>query len=176
MSCQEYGLENCLKVLCFSETSLTPEKVWLTLKEKIGFTESVSSVWNILLNNGFKYKTMEKDHKIQIECPNGSILNNTKKRPIVFMDKSYMLTLHVCGKAWSDWQIDWKNNIPSNSPLTFKPNSVCITRNLRKALRVIITNLYEMYWMDQVIGIHTISNKIKMCPKMPPLFVNGHLG
>lgn len=82
------------------------------LKEKIDYKGSRESVRMILKNLGFRWKRVQNNRRILIE--NSDIREKRisyllamkkyreEKRPIVYMDESYVCTSHVSGKSWSD--------------------------------------------------------------------------
>lgn len=87
-----------------------------TLKDKIDYKGSRESVRMILKNLGFRWKRVQNNRRILIE--NSDIREKRisyllaikkyreEKRPIVYMDESYVCTSHVSGKTWADGSVN----------------------------------------------------------------------
>ncbi|XP_054260045.1 uncharacterized protein LOC128984729 [Macrosteles quadrilineatus] len=83
-----------------------------SLKEKLNFQGSQSSVRRILKKLGFSWKRTQNNRRILIEKSEIrekriTYLQSLKRfrsegRPIVYMDESYVCSDHVSGKMWSD--------------------------------------------------------------------------
>lgn len=90
----------------------TAKLLQIALKEKIDFSGSVESVRKILKKLGFKWRRAENNRRVLIEKSDIrekriAYLQAIKKyrlerRPIVYMDESYVCTSHFSNKVWSD--------------------------------------------------------------------------
>jgi transposase len=90
----------------------TVELIRRAMVEKLDFKGSEKSVRRILRNLGFRWKRIENNRnflieRIEIREKRISYLQairqfRIEKRPIVYMDETFVLSSHVAGKTWSD--------------------------------------------------------------------------
>lgn len=102
------------------------------LEEKINFKGSDRSLRVILKSLGFKWKATPSNRKVLIEKSDLRqkrihylkclIKHREEKRPIVYVDESYILSSHVSSKSWRD------------------DSAKCIHRPVSKGERLIIIN------------------------------------
>lgn len=90
----------------------TADNIRKKLQEKINFTGSECSLRKILKSLGFRWKKTPNNRKVLIEKNEirhqriqylKSIRRYREmKRPIVYMDESYIMATHVSSKSWTD--------------------------------------------------------------------------
>lgn len=90
----------------------TADSIRKKLEDKINFTGSECSLRKILKSLGFKWKKTQNNRKVLVEKSEirhkriqylKSIRRYREmKRPIVYVDESYILATHVSSKSWTD--------------------------------------------------------------------------